>query len=200
MLAGRTLQEHYGQGPQDIIMLDLLEGLDGRKMSSSWGNTINVEDEPNDMYGKVMSLRDELIVSYFIRATDVPLDEVREIERKLAEGENPRDAKHHLAQAMVTLYHGAERAKSAGEFFVQTFTQGVIPTDIPEVSVTEGTPLIDTLLLTGLVKSKTEWRTLVDGGAVEWMKEDVRVTDSAELAHSGTLRLGKKRFLRIKIS
>lgn len=200
LLAGRTLQGHYKQPPQDIIMLDLLEGLDGRKMSSSWGNTINVEDEPNDMYGKVMSLRDELIVAYFIRATRVPLEEIKEIERTLAQGINPRDTKMQLARTLVALYHGEQKAGDAEENFVSTFQKGAVPTDILEVSAADGALLVEVVTSAGLAKSKTEWRTLVDGGAVSWMEGDEKVSDPSEKVHSGVLKVGKRRFLKITIT
>jgi len=198
LLAGRTLQEHYGQQPQDIIMLDLLEGLDGRKMSSSWGNTINLDDEPADMYGKVMSLRDELIIPYFIRATRVPLTEVDEVTSALSSGANPKEAKMRLARAIVTLYHGEDAAHTAEGSFVETFQKGGVPEDMPETAVPQETLLVDAVLQAGLIQSKTEWRTLVSGNAVSWM-EGESVSDPQETAHEGVLKVGKRRFLRIKI-
>ncbi|MHB8651905.1 MAG: tyrosine--tRNA ligase [Minisyncoccota bacterium] len=199
LLAGRTLQEHYRQPPQNIIMLDLLEGLDGRKMSSSWGNTINIEDEPSDMYGKVMSLRDKLIIPYFIRATCVSVKKIQEYERALANGENPKNIKIHLARAITSLYHGEDAGKKAEEFFTETFSQKNTPKDILVVDEKKGELLSDVVLRAGLVKSKTEWRTLVDGGAVEWMDGNKNVADSGEKVHAGVLKIGKRRFLRVRL-
>lgn len=199
LLSGRTLQAKYGQAPQDVIMLELLEGLDGRKMSSSWGNTINLDDLPDDMYGKVMSLRDELIIPYFVRATRVPMDEVGEVEAALARGENPKDAKMRLAQAIVALYHGDAAATQAEENFVETFQKGGIPDDAPEVTAHEGALLVDVVVEAGLVQSKSEWRTLVDGGAVSWMEDGERVSDHHAPVHSGTLKVGKRRFLKVLV-
>lgn len=199
LLAGRTLQSKYGQEPQDVIMLELLEGLDGRKMSSSWGNTINLDDEPNDMYGKVMSLRDELITPYFVRATRVPMKEVEEIQVALGRGENPKDAKMRLARAIVALYHGDDAARIAEASFVETFQKGGIPDDVMEVSAPEGTLLVDAVIGAGLAKSKTEWRTLVDGGAISWMEHEERIADHHALVRTGTLKVGKRRFLKIVV-
>jgi tyrosyl-tRNA synthetase len=109
VLAGRTLQKLYHQEPQNIILLGpLLEGTDGRKMSSSWGNTINLLDEADEMFGKVMSARDELIETYFIHATRLPLEEVEEILK-----EEPREAKLRLAFEITKIYHGEEKAQGA---------------------------------------------------------------------------------------
>lgn len=199
LLAGRTLQEAYGQAPQDIIMLDLLEGLDGRKMSSSWGNTINIDDEANDMYGKVMSLRDELIVPYFVRATRVPMNEIEDVMSALDRGENPKEAKMRLARAIVALYHGDHDAQDAERVFIETFQKGGVPDDVTEVTVDQGAFLADVVVGAGLAKSKTEWRTLVDGGAVSWMDNAERVGDHHTTVRSGTLKVGKRRFLKIVV-
>lgn len=200
MLAGRILQEHYNQDPQSIIMLNLLEGLDGRKMSSSWGNTINIDDSPHDMYGKVMSLRDELIVSYFVHATRVPTKEIQEYKRALAEGENPKNIKMKLARSITTLYWGEEKAKKAEEWFADTFQKSLIPQDIQEVYVSKNTLCVDVVVGAGLVKSRTEWRTLVEGGAIEWMEDGRKITNPGEKVDAGVLKIGKRRFLRIKLS
>ncbi len=121
LLAGRTIQPAYDQKPQDIVITKFpLEGPDGRKMSSSWGNGINITDEPNDMFGKVMSVRDDLIVKYFELATRVPTDEIKEIEENL-KNSNPREIKARLAEEIVTLYHGADKAKKARAEFDNVF-------------------------------------------------------------------------------
>src|SRR3989344_5225557 len=113
LLAGRELQRYYKQEPQDIITNPLIEGLDGRKMSSSWQNTINLFDSPGEMFGKVMSLRDEFIIKYFILVTRVGVDKIKQYEADLAGGKNPRDYKVKLAKEIVKMYHGEKEAEKA---------------------------------------------------------------------------------------
>lgn len=199
ILAGRKFQEHFGQAPQDIILLDLIEGLDGRKMSSSWGNTINLTDTANDMFGKVMSLRDELIVKYFTHVTRVPMGRVSEIEEGLKGGANPRDAKLVLAEEIVSMYHGRDVALRAREAFIATFQKKEIPEDVLEISVATEILLVDALLGRGVVDSKTEWRRLVEEGAVKRLVEEgeEKITDVKELARAGVYKIGKRRFVRI---
>jgi len=201
LLAGRVLQERLGQGAQSILMGPLINGLDGRKMSSSWGNTINLTDSPEDMYGKVMSLRDELIPNYYEYCTRVSMEDVVAVCDGLAANTlHPRDAKMRLARELVTLYHGADAAVGAEQHFVQTFQERGIPDDIPSVSVIAGSALVDTLLKAGMVASKSEWRRLVDGGAVEVVGDGARVTDpSLVVDHAITLKIGKRRFVQLLV-
>ncbi|MEX0919424.1 MAG: tyrosine--tRNA ligase [Parcubacteria group bacterium] len=182
LLTGRKVQEFYKQEPQDILMTDLLEGLDGRKMSSSWGNVINVTDEANDMYGKVMSLKDDLVERYFELVTRVPMSEVLEIMKL-----HPKEGKMRLAYEITKMYHDEESAKSAEDNFEKTFSKGSVPDDIKTVSVDKGTPLDKILIDAGLVSSKTEFNRLMKAGAIE-EKED------------GVYRIGKHRFIKINIS
>jgi tyrosyl-tRNA synthetase len=117
LLAGRDIQKQYGQHPQDIMTNPLIEGTDGRKMSSSWGNTINLVDSANEMFGNIMSLPDELIITYFTLATRMPMSEIKTIETM----PNPRDQKALLAKEMVNMYHGQKEAQKAQEEFNKTF-------------------------------------------------------------------------------
>lgn len=199
ILAGRKIQEHFGQAPQNIILLNLIEGLDGRKMSSSWGNTINLTDAPNDMFGKVMSLRDELMVKYFIHATQVPMARVQEIEVALKKGDNPRDAKLDLAEEIVKMYYGGEEALRAREGFISTFQKKEIPEEIEEIKIQEGDFLVDILLGANLISSKTDFRRLVDEGAVKKITDDKeeKIIDSKAVAEKGVYKIGKRRFVRI---
>ena len=121
MLAGRTLLNAYKNKEKFVMTTPLIEGLDGRKMSKSYGNTIDIMDEPADMFGKVMSMADDLIIKYFLLCTDVPLKEIDEIDKGLKAGDNPRDAKVRLASEIVTLYHNADSANSAEQEFVNVF-------------------------------------------------------------------------------
>lgn len=197
--AGRAIQKHYGQKEQNVLTVQMLEGTDGRKMSTSWGNIITIVDEPADMYGKVMSLRDELISRYFLLATDVTLAEIAEIEKELEKGTNPRDLKMRLARTIVEMYHGTAEAAYAEESFVETFQKGGTPEVIDEILFKEGDDLATLLLKNKYVASKTEWKRLVDEGGVK--KEDgEKVTDYSPVFEKTTiLKIGKKRFVKIVI-
>lgn len=195
LLAGRTLQPKYDQAPQDILMNNLILGTDGRKMSSSWGNTINLTDTPNDMFGKVMSIPDELIESYFVHCTRVPMDEVKNI----AALPNPRDAKLRLAEEIVKLYHGEDEAKQAVTYFVETFSKGQLPEVVPEVRVTEGVSLVEVLMLAGLAESKGEARRKIEQGGVSCDGEKLLDPSlGVTTLHQGkVLKVGKKDFVKI---
>lgn len=198
ILAGRKFQEHFGLPPQNIMTLNLIEGLDGRKMSSSWGNSINLMDGANDMFGKVMSLRDELIVKYFVHATRVSMEQIARIEEGLKKGDNPRDAKILLAEEIVTLYHGRDEAVRARGAFIDTFQKKEIPDDVVEISVSPDTMMVDTLIAEKLVSSKTEWRTLVEEGAVKKLTEEgeEKITDAKIMMIPGVYKIGKRRFVK----
>lgn len=194
--AGRVIQNYYGQTEQDIMVGVMLEGTDGRKMSSSWGNVINILDEPNDMYGKIMALRDDLIVKYLTLCTRLSESDVSKIEKELKSGGNPRDTKMLLAREIVTLYHGEKKAESAEENFVKTFQKGGVPDDMKDVRAALGTPLVDVLLKEKIVSSKSEWRRLVEGGGVEVSGK--HISDSfIKTSGSMIVRVGKKRFIKI---
>jgi len=167
LLSGRTLQQFYGQKPQNIITNPLLEGTDGRKMSSSWGNTINLTAEPDDMFGKVMSIPDELIIKYFSFVTRVPMTTVKGYEENLRSGANPRDVKADLAFEIVKMYHSEQAAKKARENFDKMFRDKEIPEDMPEFYLTKLKNILDVLIETKLAASKGEARRLIDGGGVK---------------------------------
>jgi len=119
--AGRDIQAHFGMAKQNILTGTMLEGTDGRKMSTSWGNIISIVDDPHMMFGKIMSLRDDLIIKYFTLCTDLTLEEIEEKKKRLENGENPRDIKMELGIALVTLYHNDKEANLAKQSFVETF-------------------------------------------------------------------------------
>lgn len=197
LLAGRTLQERYGQEPQNLVITGpIVPGLDGRKMSSSWGNTINLTAEPVDMYGKVMSMLDEDIVTYFTLCTRVPLGEVEEVRAELERGGNPRDAKMHLAREIVTLYHDAEAARGAEEAFVATFQRGVLPEDVAEVAREAGETYANALVRAGFVTSKSELTRLLRDGGVHDAATEEKLQALPETP-GATLRLGKRRFVKL---
>jgi tyrosyl-tRNA synthetase len=199
LLAGRHLQPLYNQKPQDILMANLILGTDGRKMSSSWGNTINLTDSPNDMFGKIMSVPDELIVEYLVHCTRVPMNEVKAWEAKIQAGENPRDAKVFLGQSLVELYHGKEEAEKAVEYFVKTFSKGEIPSDVATKQVAENQTLVDFIVSAGFAESKSDARRKIEQGGVSIDGE--KLTDPLMILGSAldtkVLKVGKKDFVRI---
>lgn len=195
LLAGRTIQPLYGQAPQDILMTNLLEGTDGRKMSSSWGNVINLTDEANDMFGKVMSIGDELIVKYFEHATRVPMDKIRQLEKELKHTGNPRDIKKQLAEEIVSLYHGAKSAKKATAEWEKVFSNKEKPSEIPEMKV-RSKNIVDVLAETKLAPSKSEAKRLLEQKGV---KVDDETADEATKVSSGSIiQVGKRKFIKIK--
>lgn len=197
--AGRIVQRHFGQSEQDVLTCQMLEGTDGRKMSTSWGNVVNITDEPNEMFGKIMSLRDDLVVKYFILCTDLSLIEIEEIKKDLQTGSNPRDSKMRLAWEITKLYHGEKKADEAKEYFVGTFQKKEIPEKIAEVVASRGALLSDILLEQKLVKSKSDFRRLVEGGGLSNAAGQKIADQGAVLKEEITLRVGKKSFLRIKL-
>ncbi|MBX4215380.1 tyrosine--tRNA ligase, partial [Candidatus Parcubacteria bacterium] len=199
--AGRIIQRHYKMKEQDILTTVMLEGTDGRKMSSSWGNVINIADEPSDMFGKTMSLRDELIVKYFTLATQLPLAEITTIERSLKEGENPRDAKLRLAHEIVKLYHGATAADDARDDFITKFKDRGVPSDVPEIKTKLNAPLRETLVAAGIVASNSEFFRLCQSGAITVVESGRKIIGpDAKIDGSATLRIGKHRFVKIVIN
>lgn len=196
--AGRIIQEYYGMPKQSIITFQMVEGTDGRKMSTSWGNIITIVDEPFDMFGKIMSVHDDLLIKYFILCTDVSLEEIQKMEIELKDGVNPKDIKMRLATEFVTMYHTEKDASLAKNSWIETFSKGGIPENIQEVYVDEDKECVDILLEEGFVASKTEWRRLVDDKAVSDADGNL-ITDVKEKVKNMTLKIGKKRFIKIVI-
>ena len=196
--AGRIIQRHYGQPEQDVLTCQMLEGTDGRKMSTSWGNVINITDEPNDMFGKVMSMRDDLIGKYFSLTTDLSPEEIKEIQNNIGL-QNPRDLKMRLAWEIVKLYHGDKEADKAKNFFVTAFQKKEIPADIKIIKTTKGALLMDILLKNNLVKSKSDFRRLVAGGGLSEINGEKITEPTAKIEKDVTLKIGKKNFLKIEL-
>ena len=191
LLAGRTLQEHFGQKPQHILTGTIIPGTDGRKMSSSWGNTINLNDEPNEMFGKVMSVPDDVVKMYFTHATRLPLEQIEH----LAAG-HPRGAKFALAEEIVRMYHGVDAASKAGINFEKAFSKGGVPDDVPDVVVrNEG--LMDALVNAKIVASKTDYRRLISDGAIRVVRTDEKLTEHSLPPYGEVVRIGKHRFVKI---
>ncbi len=197
LLAGRSIQPLYGQTPQNILTMDLLPGTDGRKMSSSWGNVINLVDTPEEMYGKVMSISDELIEKYFVFTTKLSLLEIKTF---LQDVTHPKTQKQRLALELVTLYHGRQKAERAQEEFVAQFSLKQLPADIPEVKLRPGKmSLVDLLVLTKLAVSKSDARRLLEQGGVKVNQEVVKTDSELHLEKKNNLLLqvGKRKFVRI---
>ncbi len=204
LMAGRTIQKSLGQRPQDIMVMSMIWGLDGRKMSTSEGNTILIDEPAVDMYGKVMSMGDEHIVSYFEAATDVPMQEIEEIRRELEGGANPMLAKKRLAYAITRLYHGDEGAREGQRFF-EELHQGrgaLSDEEWPEVAITGDEPrrVAALFLDAGLVDSNSDARRVAQQGGLEI--DGQKVTDIAAIVQPRDgmkLRRGKVRLARLRI-
>lgn len=198
MLAGRTLQEYFKQSPQDVLMIDLLLGADGRKMSKSYGNTINILDDAQTMFGKAMTIKDELIEQYFILATNIPQRQIEEIKKTHS---NPRDQKLLLAHTLVELYHGRQGADKAKENFISQFSKKELPSDIPERKLKEGSySLVDVLVEANMVSSKSEARRLIQQGGIRVNQEVVKSDKLLSVGKKNNLliQVGKRKFLKIK--
>jgi tyrosyl-tRNA synthetase len=183
VLAGRPLQEHFGQRPQNVILNPLIDGLDGTKMSSSKGNVINLTAPAGDMYGKVMSMADAQVGTYFELCTRVPMGEVEEILKG-----HPKEAKMRLARELVTMYHDAAAAQKAQDDWQNTFSQGGVPADVPTVAAGKLRDIVEGL-------STSELRRLVDAGAVSYVESGEKIA-SIDAEVVGVIRIGKHRFLK----
>ena len=205
LLVGRELQREYGQESQIVLTMPLLEGLDGvQKMSKSLGNYIGISDAPNEQFGKVMSISDDLMFRYYELLTDIPLSEIQQLRAEVAAGKrHPMEVKAELAVRIITDYHGTTAAASAREEFNRVFRKGAIPEDIEtkEISIASGPIRLTKLLASlNLAASNTEAQRLVESGAVHM--NDERITDpKAELSKPGEFlfKVGKRRFLRLLV-
>jgi len=196
--AGRIVQKRYGKNEQDIMVLSMLEGTDGRKMSSSWGNVISIIDAPEEMFGKIMSLKDELIAKYFLLATDLDMNEIKKIENSLKNGENPMKFKKLLAKKIISLYYPEKEAEEAEENFAKTFQKKEIPEKMEEIKCNAGELLGDILVKNKILESKSEWRRLIEGNAIHNLIENKNISDpNVKITEDLTLKIGKKRFLKI---
>lgn len=204
LLVGRQLQEAYGQSPQVILTMPILEGLDGvQKMSKSLNNYIGVSDSPDQMFGKIMSVSDQLMWRYFELLSFRPMAEIEQFKADVEAGKNPRDIKFLLAEEITARFHSEEAAVAARTGFIAQFQQGKIPGDIPEVDVhagVDGIPLANLLKDAGLVSSTSEAYRMAKQGAVKMDGEklpDARVKITA--GQSAVFQIGKRRFARITV-
>lgn len=201
LLVGRDVQREYGQEPQVALMMPLLVGTDGKeKMSKSLGNYIGINEPPEEIYGKTMSIPDFLIYPYFELATDVDSSELAEIKRSLEDPEvNPMDLKRRLARRLVAMYHGEEAAKRAEEAFDKVFRRREVPDEVPEYVLNQDRIWIVRLLTSsGLASSNSEARRLIAQGGV--YIDGQRVTDpnlEVEFKGGEVVKVGKRRFLKV---
>lgn len=193
MLAGRHMQQAHNKRDKFVLTTKLIEGTDGRKMSKTYNNCVYLEDQPADMFGKIMSIKDELVSTYFECTTSVPMEKVEEILVG-----HPKEAKMRLAREIVVLYHGAEAAQKAEEGFINTFAKGGVPEEIPVVKGKSGSKLADILVDEKIISSKSDWRRLVEEGAVKNTDNGEILKDpNVILEISLVLKIGKHRFIRI---
>ncbi|MEK3731022.1 tyrosine--tRNA ligase [Paenibacillus sp. FSL M8-0334] len=209
LLMGRTLQKEYGVDTQITITMPLIEGLDGvQKMSKSLGNYIGIDEEPNEIYGKSMSIPDELMMKYYSLATDLDNEALKALEEGLKDGSvHPRDAKMRLAHTFVRMYHGVEAADAAQQHFVTVFQQRALPDDIQEYQIPAeeldqgAIRLIRLLTLLGFASSNGEARRSIQQGAVKWNEDKITDVNADITPQEGDIiQVGKRKFAKLKLS
>jgi tyrosyl-tRNA synthetase len=202
MQAGRTLQKDLRQKDSFVMTNVILEGTDGRKMSKSWGNAIWLDDTPEDMYAKVMAIKDDLIIQFFTLATNLPLDEIETITSDLEKGNHPMQIKKQLAHHIVMELHSKTDAEKAAEQFEKRVQQKEQPEEMQTIQVATEQPLIDVLVQANFASSKSDARRLVEQGGVEINGE--KVTDGAALLgnlikNDAVIQVGKRRFVKVTL-
>jgi tyrosyl-tRNA synthetase len=200
LLVGRKLQEVFGQKPQICLTFPILVGTDGYlRMSKTTGNYIGIDEPPEEMYGKVMSLPDHVMLDYFTLVTRYTPERIDPIRTGLADGSmHPRDVKMGLAWEIVSIFHGDEAARSAEEHFRAVFQEGDLPPDMPSHEVDGPTNIVDLLAASGLTKSKGEARRLIQQGGVRLEGEKVQsIEEAVHVEDEAVLQVGKRKFLRL---
>jgi len=201
MLMGRRIMEVNKRKPQAVLSFELLVGLDGKeKMSKSLDNYVGITDTPNDMFGKIMSIPDTVLSNYYMLCTFTPMDAVKQLVKDVEKGtKHPKEAKMDLAQQITEIYHGRKEAESARESFVNTFQKKEIPDDVALVHVSKGTLLVDALLAEKIVESKTDFRRLLDNGAIRKNGEEKLTDPQTTINEHIVLKIGKHRFIAFDI-
>lgn len=205
LLVGRELQKHYGQAPQCVLMMPLLEGLDGtNKMSKSLGNYVGINEPPREIFGKLMSISDILMWRYFNLLSFRANAEIEQFKNEVAAGRNPRDVKVLLAQEIVARFHGQEAAEDALADFDARFRQGAIPDEMPEVGLVlgkEGISVVQALKQAGLTASTSEAMRMIEQGGVK--VDGIRIDDKGALLGDVSpviVQVGKRKFARLTFS
>lgn len=200
MLAGRDFMKDFKNKEKSVIAMKLLTDSSGKKMGKTDGNAVSLDQTPEDMFGRVMSWSDDLILPGFELITSKTLAEIEEIKGRIAQGENPRNLKALLAFSLVELIHNTESAVHAQEAFENTFKKGEVPEDVPVVRGEKGGLIKDIVVKEGIVSSNAEWRRLVESKAVSHVGSDEVITDPyAKIEQTITIRVGKKRFIKIEV-
>lgn len=204
LLVGRQLQEAYGQEPQICLTMPILEGLDGvQKMSKSLNNYIGITDSPTDMFGKIMSISDDLMWRYFELLSFRPMSEIEGFQQEIEQGKNPRDVKFLLAEEIITRFHDAKSAETAQQDFIKRFQKGAVPDELPEVILTieEGEIGVAALLkMAGLTGSTSDSFRMIKQGAVKL--DSQKVEDRSLMLAKGTTviaQVGKRKFAKVSI-
>ena len=199
ILAGRELMAQRGMTPQQVLLVPLIPGTDGRKMGKSFNNTVDITLPPAEMLGRLMSLSDEVLPLYFEVLSDMPLPELAELRQNLAAGSfNPRDMKMRLAREIVSQFHSPADAQAAEESFVRQFVNRELPTEIPAHALAAPTPIVDLMVAAGLAASKGEARRLIDGGGVKVAGERVEGYDRVlEPGADAVVQVGRRKFVRV---
>ena len=198
MLAGRSLLRTYKDMEKCVLTTPLIEGTDGRKMSKTYNNTINITDTSTDMFGKIMSMSDDLIIKYFIYLTDLEIKEIDELDIKLKKGFNPRDIKVKLAKEIVAMYHSEKAADTAEQEFINIFKKGGTPDDMPEFDINGDRNIIDLLELCYLIDSRADGKRLIKQGGVRI--DDEKIDDASKTIHlkkDMIIQVGKRKFAKI---
>lgn len=199
MLCGRDLMKTLKNKEKFVITTKLLEDNQGQKMGKTEGNMVALSDSPDDMFGKIMSWSDSLIISSFELCTNVPMSEIDQFAKLLEQGEiNPRDLKMRLAKEIISIVHNKNKATIAEQNFIKTFQKKEVPDQIKKVKAGVNDLLIDVLLSNKVVQSKTEFRRLINEGAISTIDKEEKITQIDELARPAVYRVGKKRFIQIE--
>jgi len=201
LLVGRKLQEEFGQSPQVVLTMPLIEGTDGYlKMSKSYDNYIAFNDSPQDIFGKVMSIPDHLIIKYMKYLTDIPKDKIKDREKQIKSGEvNPRDIKMVLAEEIVTLLYNKDEAEKAKQNFVSIFQKREMPGDLPEIQIKSGETILDIVSKTKVYDSNSEIKRAIMQGAIRINDEKIKdFKDIVDCDDGAILRVGKKSYFKIK--
>jgi len=197
MLIGRKLQKIYNKKEKFVMTVPMVVGLDGRKMSKTYGNTVDLEDPPNEMFGKLMSLKDELITEYFEIFTPIPFVLIQKYKKLIKT--QPMEMKKKLAWEIVKMYHGKKEADNAQEEFEKVFQKGQLPEEVRTLKLKEGSwDIIDLLMKTELIKSKSEAKRLIAQKAVEIDGKLQTPNSKLQTKDGMIIRVGKKRFIKIK--